>query len=77
MTMNTATIYAKATLVLLGQLLVYTLEKNWGLLLASLVLAAIYNFVIVPEAGIFHALVFGPEGLHATGQRVFGVISYR
>ncbi len=74
---TTAQIYAKASLVFAYQLLAYALEKNWGLLVASLVLTVIYHAVLVPEAGTFHAMVFGPEGLHATGQRVFGVISSR
>lgn len=77
MTATTAQIYAKAGLVFAAQLLAYAFEKNWGLLVAAVGLVAAYHLVLLPDAGTFNALVIGPEGLHATGQRVFGVVSYR
>lgn len=76
MTKTTALIYAQASMTFAGQLLAYTVEKNWRLLLASLLLTLLYHGVVVPEADTFRALVLGPEGLHATGQRIFGVVSF-
>ena len=74
--MTAASIYTKATLVFLGQLIVWFLEKNWGLVLAALAGWGIYQLV-ASDVAIFHALVIGPEGAHAVGQRVFGVFTAR
>ena len=73
---RSAEIYVKASAVFAVQLVWLVIEDQWEWVAAFGILAALV-FFFVPEVPQFLSLVINQDGVHATGQRIFGVPSLR